>query len=139
MSIYKSNVSSKEAWQKLQNNADAVLIDVRTQAEWFFVGVPDLSALRKDCIFIEWQIFPNMYINGEFYNEFDSYKIKPEQEIFFLCRSGSRSADAANHISNHGYHYCHNIIDGFEGDPNATRHRSSINGWRFHNLPWMQG
>ncbi len=136
---YKSDISPSEAWEKLKKNSDCLLIDVRTQAEWFFTGVVDLSPLKKECIFLEWQIFPDMHFNSSFIQTLEKIlKKQHPQEILFLCRSGQRSAEAANCMANRGYRECYNIRDGFEGAANAYHHRSSMGGWRHAGLPWIQ-
>ena len=138
MKNYKADISPLDAWEKLKNNKDSILVDVRSNAEWFFVGVPHLHEIQKECIFLEWQVFPEMYYNLSFFTQFKSYDIKPEQDVLFLCRSGARSAEAAGHITAHGFKHCYNIKDGFEGDADSNHKRSCINGWRFENLPWIQ-
>ena len=139
---YAGDVSVTEAWDHLKTNADAVLVDVRTRAEWAFVGVPDLSEIGKDVALIEWQSFPSMERNGNFVSELSSVLADKgagtDVPVYFLCRSGARSQSAAMAATQLGYRNSYNIAGGFEGDLNQNRHRSSVNGWRKKGLPWVQ-
>ena len=138
MSDYAGDVSSKEAWDVLESDAEAVLVDVRTDAEWNFVGIPDLSDLNKGPILIQWLTFPDSNINPQFAEQLEATGVDKNAKILFLCRSGQRSAAAARLMTSHGYTQCFNVSDGFEGDPDGERHRSTLNGWRFSGLPWTQ-
>ena len=122
----------------LTSEKDSVLIDVRTVPEWQFVGVPDLSALGKDVLFIEWQSYPEMKINENFVDEVRAAGVKPEQPVYLICRSGVRSKAAAKALTAAGYHACYNVAEGFEGDKDDRARRGSVGGWRYHDLPWRQ-
>lgn len=139
---YAGDITAEEAWRVLQANRQAVLVDVRTQAEWTFVGVPDLSSLEKKPLLIEWQTFPSMAINGGFAGllggALDRQGVAKDAPILFLCRSGARSKAAAAAMTKAGYQACHNIVGGFEGDLDAAQHRGRRNGWRMADLPWIQ-
>lgn len=139
------HVSPSDAWTALQDQTSpALLIDVRTRAEWSFVGVPDLSSLGQQAAFIEWQSFPTMEMNGAFTAAALSLvEQSGAKSIYFLCRSGVRShnaaiamtaacADAGHDVS------CINVAEGFEGDPNGEGRRGEMNGWKAHGLPWRQ-
>ncbi len=139
-----SEVFPNEAWENLSKNQDAVLIDVRTKAEWGFVGIPDLSDLGKEVILLDWLQFPGMTPNTEFVDSllarFDGDALP---DMYFLCRSGARSMSAARAIvatvaASGGTVACVNVAEGFEGDLNAHRHRGGMNGWKAHGLPWTQ-
>lgn len=136
-------VSSEVAWERLRSEAASVLVDVRTQAEWNFVGVPDLNELSKEPILVEWQSFPTGQANPAFAPALsellDARGIDRETSIFFLCRSGGRSRSAASAMIEAGYTKCINVSDGFEGPLDGDRHRSSISGWKHAGLPWVQG
>ncbi|MGF1454692.1 MAG: rhodanese-like domain-containing protein [Alphaproteobacteria bacterium] len=132
-------VTATDAWDFLQKHKDAVLIDVRTKAEWMFVGVPDLSSLGNQLILLEWQVFPTMGMNRTFPEQLT--KDLPDRKdvpLFFLCRSGARSQAAADVMAATGYAHCVNIADGFEGDLDPGRHRGRLNGWKASGLPWVQ-
>ncbi len=136
---YAGEVSSKEAWEALSRDPEAVLVDVRTDAEWAYVGLPDLSTLEKSPLLVPWQSFPNMQINPNFAAEIVAKGVRPEQTVYFICRSGQRSRHAAMALCAAGYGQCFNVSDGFEGEHDAERHRGSTEGWKVAGLPWTQG
>ena len=132
------NISSRECFEKLSIEANSQLIDVRTKPEWIYVGVPDLSSINKNVIFISWQIYPEMEINKFFENQILESDIKKNNNLYFICRSGNRSYSAAKCLTSRGFSNCFNVIDGFEGKLNHDRKRALINGWQFNNLTWKQ-
>lgn len=139
---YAGDVAVDEAWRILLEDKASILIDVRTTAEWSFVGVPDMSALGKDVFCIEWQTYPTMNVNEGFAATV-SQAIKEtgaseETNLFFLCRSGVRSRSAAIAMTDAGFKAAHNVAGGFEGDLDAERHRGHANGWKAAGLPWRQ-
>ncbi len=127
-----------EAWEALEKNPDAVLVDVRTDAEWNFVGISDLSSLDKSSVLISWQIYPSMQINSEFVAMMQQQGIGTTDPVYFLCRSGVRSRAAAEKATAEGYQACYNIAGGFEGDRDQNNHRGRLNGWKAAGLPWIQ-
>ena len=137
-------VGPKETWDGLRNDKDAVLIDVRTHAEWSFVGLPDLSELGKELLLNQWAILPGMQQNPSFMDELDKQLDgAAPSKIYFLCRSGVRSLSAAHLVSEalaaRGQSVdCVNIIGGFEGDLDQDRQRGNMNGWKNDGLPWRQ-
>ena len=135
---YGGDVSSPEAWRALAERDDAVLIDVRTTAEWAFVGLPDLSELNKKALSISWQFYPDMRLNENFAAEVRAEGVRPEQAVYLICRSGQRSRHAAMALTAAGYAHCFNVADGFEGPPDAERRRGRVAGWKFAGLPWVQ-
>lgn len=138
---YAGDVSPQESWSSLTSDAGAQLIDVRTVAEWNFVGVPDLSQAGREALFCEWQHFPSGP-NPEFVQQvaeaLKQTSYRPGAALFFLCRSGGRSRAAAIAMSKAGYGPCFNISDGFEGGLDHERHRGSSGGWKASGLPWVQ-
>ncbi len=135
---YSGDVTPRQAWQILTENPDAVLVDVRTQPEWVFVGVPDLASLGKRAVFIPWQVFPSMQVNGEFAKQVQAAQAKPDAPVLFLCRSGARSRAAAIALTQAGYNRAYNIAGGFEGAHDSNKHRGAKEGWKFAGLPWIQ-
>ena len=135
---YAGDISPTDTYAALRDNPDAALVDVRTTAEWQFVGQPDLSSLNKQPVNIEWQIYPSMDVNAGFANAIKAAGLSPEQPIYFLCRSGVRSKAAAAAMTAAGYTACYNIDNGFEGAPDANKHRGTVNGWQADGLPWVQ-
>ena len=141
--VHIEDVPVEEVWARLQNNANSVLIDVRTRAEWTFVGLPDLKQIGKQILTVEWQTSPDNRIDAAFPERLtkvlDAAGAKKEVELFFVCRSGVRSRMAAEAMANTGYQRCRNVADGFEGPLDANRHRGRVAGWKAAGLPWVQG
>ncbi len=132
------NVAPREVWNALLADPEAQLVDVRTDAEWNFVGLPDLSAAGKTPALIPWQIFPTMQVNTAFTDQLKQAGFTPQNKIYFLCRSGVRSLAAANAAIAAGFPHAFNITDGFEGPPDQTGHRGTVAGWKASDLPWRQ-
>ncbi len=125
------HLEPKEAHEFLQANPNAVLIDVRSEMEYLFVGHP------KDALLIPWQ-------DGEFFDlnpDFLGHVRKAtslNRPVVLICRSGNRSKIAGEFLEKHGFPEVYNVLHGFEGDLDAQRRRSMVNGWRFEGLPWEQ-
>jgi rhodanese-related sulfurtransferase len=140
---YAGDIDAQQAWELLTANPKAQLVDVRTMAEWNFVGLPDLSALGRRVHCIEWQTFPTMAVNPAFTAQAEAAVTAAgadrETPILFLCRSGARSRATAVAFTALGFRQAFNVAGGFEGDPDGERHRGSINGWKAAGLPWRQG
>lgn len=132
------NVSPRAAWQALSEDPDAVLCDVRTEPEWAFVGVPDLASAGKKPLLIPWQVYPAMQVNATFLETLRAAGIRPDQRLFFMCRTGGRSLAAARAAEAGGYEHAFNITDGFEGPVDSSGHRSFKAGWKAEGLPWRQ-
>jgi len=135
---YAGDVDASEAWESLKADPSAFLVDVRTQAEWNFVGIPDLTTIGKKPLFIEWQTYPSMAVNGSFMKEVSTEISVKSVPIFCLCRSGARSKSAAIELTKNGYVSCFNIGDGFEGPHNDRQRRGFSGGWKAGDLPWVQ-
>jgi rhodanese-related sulfurtransferase len=136
---YAGDISPSEAWQRLQTEPKAVLVDVRTQPEWVYVGLPALNQANKQTICVSWQVYPSMSQNPEFATELAAQGVGPDNMILFLCRSGVRSAAAATFMSAQGWKQCFNVSDGFEGPLDSDKHRGGLGGWKAEGLPWKQG
>jgi len=135
---YAGDVSAADAWKRLKSDPRAQLVDVRTMAEWNFVGVPDLSVLGRRAICIEWQQFPGGGRNPDFVEEAGRALADKEAPVLLLCRSGARSRAAAIALTAAGFAQAFNIGDGFEGDPDDDGHRGNRGGWKAADLPWRQ-
>jgi rhodanese-related sulfurtransferase len=135
---YAGDVKPSRAYAGLQADADAVLVDVRTIAEWTYVGLPDLSQIGKRVIPVEWQRFPDGALNGSFVEQLREAGVGEGVPIYFLCRSGTRSAAAAKAVTAAGLGPAYNISDGFEGHVGPDGHRT-LTGWKAADLPWRQG
>lgn len=134
---YSGDLTPQEAWEKLENDPNTVLVDCRTRAEWSFVGVPDLEVIGKRTVFIEWNTFPDGRPNEAFTAQLREAGISDENEVIFICRSGHRSIAAAEAATSDGIGAAYNILDGFEGGLDENDHRGAT-GWRALNLPWRQ-
>ncbi len=132
------DVSPAQAFQALQDDPEAVLVDVRTDAEWNFVGVPELGALGKQVVLIPWQVFPSMQVNGHFAEHLRRAGITAESKVYYLCRSGARSLAAGQAAQLAGFPHAFNVADGFEGPVDAEGHRGTVAGWKAEGLPWRQ-
>jgi rhodanese-related sulfurtransferase len=135
---YAGDISAAEAWERLKADSRAQLVDVRTVAEWNFVGLPDLSSLGRQVHCIEWQQFPGGGRNPDFVVEAAKALTDKDAPVLLLCRSGARSRNAAIALAGAGFTQAINIGDGFEGDVDEEGHRSRSNGWKAANLPWQQ-
>ncbi|HEX4636856.1 MAG TPA: rhodanese-like domain-containing protein [Rhizomicrobium sp.] len=135
---YAGDISAAEAWERLKADPRAQLVDVRTTAEWNFVGLPDLSPLGRRVHCIEWQQFPGGARNPDFVAEAAQTLADREAPVMLLCRSGARSRAAAIALTGAGFAQAFNIGDGFEGDVDPQGHRGNRNGWKAANLPWRQ-
>ena len=132
-----------EVWRRLGGDQGAQLIDVRTRAEWSFVGLPDISKLGRRPLLLEWQGFPDNRVDPAFVvrlsQELDAAGVARDAELFFICRSGGRSLLAARAMQAAGFSRCRNVADGFEGPLDGNRHRGAVAGWKAAGLPWVQG
>lgn len=132
------NVAPTAVWDALLRDPAAALVDVRTEAEWTYVGLPDLSQAGKRTLLISWQIFPAMAVNEDFVEQMADAGITPENRIYYLCRSGVRSLAAAHAAIVSGFVNSYNVADGFEGPVNGRGHRGQVAGWKAAGLPWRQ-
>lgn len=135
---YAGDVSPKSAWTMLADDQAAILVDCRTDAEWTYVGLPDLSPLGKEAVLLAWQVFPAMTVNPDFVAALRRKGVPAEAPVLFLCRSGVRSKAAAIAATKAGFARAYNIADGFEGPLDAGRHRGGAAGWKASGLPWIQ-
>jgi rhodanese-related sulfurtransferase len=132
-----------DTWKCLEGDPKAILVDVRTRAEWAFVGIPDLSRIDREVLLMEWQTFPDSRTAADFAERLDAALAakgaEKSTEIFFICRSGGRSRMAAEVMAAAGYLRCRNVMEGFEGPLDTSRHRGSVAGWKSAGLDWVQG
>ncbi len=135
---YAGDVEPADSYAALRAAPEAVLVDVRTNAEWSYVGLPDLSQIGKRVIPIEWQHFPDGRQNETFLEQLRQAGVAEGAAIYFLCRSGVRSAAAARAATAAGLGPAYNVSDGFEGPLDHDGHRT-VAGWKAAGLPWRQG
>ena len=139
---YAGDISVAEAWKLLESNPKAQLVDVRTVAEWNYVGLPDLAHVGREVHQVEWQSFPTMNVNPDFVATTAAAVQRAgagnDAPLLFLCRSGVRSRAAAIAMTQAGFTHAYNVAGGFEGDLDDQRHRGHRNGWKSAGLPWRQ-
>ena len=136
------NINSKEAYNLLRKDKDAVLIDVRTKKEHLAVGIPNLKEIGKETFIIEWKnsIFP--WSRKSFLNDFyENLGFDQKRKYIFICRSGIRSNFAAltveeSFISGNDDSNCFNVEDGFEGHEQPLGDPKNQTGWKNVGLPW---
>lgn len=127
---YAGSVSPADAWSLVQAG-DAVLVDVRTAEERKFVGyVPE-------SIHVAWATGTSLTRNPRFVRELEA-KTGKDAFVLLLCRSGKRSAAAAEAAAKAGFTHAFNVSEGFEGELDEQQRRGTQNGWRYLGLPWVQ-
>ncbi len=135
---YAGDVEPRDVWQAMMSDPTARLVDVRTRAEWQFTGTADLRTLDRETRLIEWQTYPEGRPNAAFVDQLTSALPDRDAPIFFLCRTGARSASAAKAATEAGYASAYNIAHGYEGPADERGRRSRIAGWRASDLDWSQ-
>jgi rhodanese-related sulfurtransferase len=129
---YAGALTPTEAHDVMQHHAKAKLVDVRTRAEWDWVGrVPD-------AVEVEIMSYPGNRPNPAFVQQLEQ-AVPKDAVVMFLCRSGGRSHNAAGYAAQAGYANAYNVLEGFEGDRDDNGHRNKVGGWRAAGLPWEQG
>ena len=134
------HLSPQEAWDLFQSDHRAVLVDIRSSMEFLFVGHP------TGAVHVAWIDEPEWVVNPNFVTEIrqlmlggisteDGEKAAP---IILICRSGKRSKEAGKALIAAGVENVHHVDEGFEGELNEEHRRSTVGGWRFHQLPWEQ-
>jgi len=129
---YQGALLPAEAYELLQKAPGAKLVDVRTRAEWDFVGRIPSS------VEIEWQSYPGGNPNPHFLDQLE-HQVDKEALVMLICRSGARSHSAAAAAMARGYTQVYNVLEGFQGDKDPQSHRDTVGGWRAAGLPWYQG
>jgi rhodanese-related sulfurtransferase len=127
---YAGAVTPQEAWDLVSAKA-AILIDVRTAEERQFVG------RIKDGVHVPWMVGTALQRNPRFVREVES-KVRRDDVLLLICRSGARSAAAAQALTESRFRNAFNVLEGFEGELDGLQQRGSRGGWRFHRLPWIQ-
>ena len=133
-----NHLTPLEASEILKSDSKALLVDIRSNMEYLFVGHP------KGALHVPWIDEPEWTINPYFVRDIRQLLLGGVSEggvgpaIILICRSGKRSVDAGNALLEQGLKYICHVNEGFEGDLDNTHHRSSNGGWRYHGLPWEQ-
>ena len=130
---YAGALAPYEAFEVLQLTQNAKLVDVRSKAELELVGrIPQAEH-------IEWAFYPGWIANADFAAHLEM-QLDREALVMFICRTGGRSHHAAALANQHGFSEAYNVLEGFEGESDATtRQRGAINGWKAAQLPWTHG
>ena len=134
------SLTPQQAWQMLQENPKAILVDVRSNMEFLFVGHP------SSAVHIPWIDEPDWTINPHFVTDIrklilggvSDHHDEANVPIILICRSGKRSLEAGEQLIKNGFSDVFNVSEGFEGELDGQHHRSSLGGWRHANLPWEQ-
>ena len=125
---YAGELTPNEAFEAMQQDPATVLVDVRSKAELELVG--RIAAAKH----IEWAFYPGMVANADFAAQLQA-AVEKDKTIVFMCRTGGRSHNAAVVASQLGYK-AYNMLEGFEGEANAAKQRTLMNGWKHAGLPW---
>jgi rhodanese-related sulfurtransferase len=136
---YAGDLTPQEAWEMLRDTPEATLVDIRTDAEWRYVGMPDLGDIGGRVEYIEWTTYPDGDPNPTFLDELAAVGLIPGSgtPILFICRAAHRSVDASIAATAAGLGPCYNVLEGFEGPVGDDGHRGH-SGWRAAGLPWYQ-
>ncbi len=134
---YHADVTASDAAAFMRSHP-SILVDVRTDAEWNYVGIPNLETFRASFIPLSWMLYPDYAKNQQFEAQLIGLIADKSTPVFFLCKVGGRSAKAAEAATSLGYEHCYNIVAGFEGEPNERSQRGTVNGWKAEGLPWKQ-
>ena len=134
---YKRNLLPKMAIERLQNNPQALFVDVRSKAEYKYVGYPENSILIPWIDDPDWEPNPEAFSDAVI-QELDGRENLSDTEIILICRSGFRSNEALKCLENKGFTQVSHVASGFEGDLDENDHRGNLNGWRHDGMPWSQ-
>jgi rhodanese-related sulfurtransferase len=134
------HLTPQQARTLIEQNPRSLLVDVRSNMEFLFVGHP------KGAVHIPWIDEPDWDVNPNFVRQIRELTlggiICDEGDgcapIILICRSGKRSVEAGQALLTAGFREVYNILDGFEGELDENHHRSSLGGWRYEGLPWEQ-
>jgi len=134
-----NHLTPAQAYELMHSVSSALLIDIRSNMEYLFVGHP------KGAVHIPWIDEPDWEVNPNFVKEIRQLILggacqqgESSPPIMLICRSGKRSIDAGNALLKAGLHNVCQVDEGFEGDRDENYQRGTLGGWRFHGLPWEQ-
>lgn len=139
MGAYAGDLTPREAWDILKADERAVLLDIRTEEEWQYVGMPDTNSIGRETVFVEWVTYPDHEPNLDYLPQLAAAGLEPTngQPILVICRGAVRSVAAATAMTEAGYSAVYNVLEGFEGPIGDDGHRGH-SGWRAAGLPWYQ-
>lgn len=127
-----NHLSPEQAHEILKKSPNTLLIDCRTEAEFYYVGHP------TDAVNIEWNMGADFEVNPHFTDQVLRMAGRKDRQIILICRSGKRSVDAGHALEDEGFSDVSNVLEGFEGELDANHHRGTQGGWRMRGLPWRQ-
>ena len=139
--IAVQGLNPKQAFELMEKDPRAVMIDVRSGMEYLFVGHP------AGAVHVAWIDEPDWVVNPDFVKQVrqvmlggvsHSEEHQTDVPVLLICRSGKRSHEAGEALVKAGFTEVYNVQEGFEGELDDEHHRSSMGGWRFHGLPWEQ-
>ncbi len=137
--IKVKSLTPKEAYDLVQSDPSALLVDVRSTFEYLFVGHP------TDSVHVAWMDDPDFKVDPEFARNVRALTLGgicteggSAVPVLLICRSGKRSLEAGEELINEGFTKVYNVLEGFEGDLDKEHKRSTLGGWRFAGLPWAQ-
>lgn len=134
------DISPKAAWQMVHDNPRTILVDIRSSMEFLFVGHP------VGAVHVPWIDEPDWEVNPHFVADVRKLVLGGAvcatdegcAPIVLICRSGKRSQEAGKTLIGAGLSNIYHIDEGFEGELDDKHRRSTVGGWRFHDLPWEQ-
>ncbi len=125
-------VDSRTAYRMvLDDPAHTHIIDVRTRAEYEFVGHPDLPNGVPN---IPFKFYPGWRLNTHFVTDV-AKRFGKDEVLITMCRSGKRAQAAARQLLEHGFQRVYYMTDSFEGPKDAQGHRT-VGGWKVNGLPY---
>lgn len=127
-----NHLSPEQAHDILEKSPNTLLIDCRTESEFYYVGHP------IDAVNIEWNMGIDFEVNPHFTDQVLKMAGRKDRQIILICRSGKRSVDAGYALEEEGFTNVSNVLEGFEGELDAKHHRGTLGGWRMRGLPWRQ-
>lgn len=133
--MHRGDIPPKEAYERLKADPRAVLVDVRTAAEWNYVGIPAVDQLLR----VSWLVYPSLELNPGFVAAVEAAGVAKDAQVLCICRTNARSTHAAAALTAAGFQNCYVVAEGFEGGRDGDGHRGTIAGWKAAGLPWVQG
>lgn len=127
-----NHLTPEQAHEVLLKSPNTLLIDCRTEAEFYYVGHP------TDAVNVEWNTGLDFDVNPHFAEQVLRMAGRKDRQIILICRSGKRSVDAGNELERDGFTNVSNVLEGFEGELDSMHHRGTQGGWRMRGLPWRQ-
>jgi rhodanese-related sulfurtransferase len=127
------HLTPRQTWQFLQENPEALFVDIRMEIEYLYVGHP------PGVVHVAWYEYPEMKAHPQaFVAQLQREGATPERPVVLICRSGKRTVEAGQALEAAGFRSVINVLHGFEGELDEHFQRGRVNGWRYEDLPWEQ-